>query len=171
MEPYLSRGMLKTLLPLPLSLDTQGKAHALWNDSDCGLWVSEAPDGSRKVLVSYAGCYVFEWVSDLRGSAGMVATAALAALTSVAFPQDGSYLMLVGLEGTDAAGQKVLHEDTLLRCPVDLPGKTLTALSETLFVFCGYECHSFLMAVPSPSGGWERGFTAVQKTPWKSIWT
>ncbi|KAK2543100.1 zona pellucida sperm-binding protein 4, partial [Columba livia] len=75
--------------------DTQGKAHALWNDSDCGLWVSETPDGSRKVLVSYAGCYVFEW--------------------------DGSYLMLVGLEGTDAAGQKVLHEERLLRCPVDLP--------------------------------------------------
>ncbi|XP_065495363.1 zona pellucida sperm-binding protein 4 [Caloenas nicobarica] len=75
--------------------DTQGKAHALQNDSDCGLWVSETPDGSRKVSVSYTGCYVFEW--------------------------DGGYLMLVGLEGTDAAGQKVLHEERLLRCPVDLP--------------------------------------------------
>lgn len=85
--PYLSRGMLKTLLPTPLSLDTEGKAHALWNDSDCGLWVSETPDGSREVFVSYAGCYVFEWVSDLRGSAGMVATAALAALTGVALPR------------------------------------------------------------------------------------
>ncbi|NXJ90677.1 ZP4 protein, partial [Corythaixoides concolor] len=75
--------------------DTEGKAHALQNDSDCGLLVSETPDGSRKVSVSYTGCYVFEW--------------------------DGNYLMLVGLEGTDAAGQKVLHEEKLLRCPVDLP--------------------------------------------------
>ncbi|KFQ77655.1 Zona pellucida sperm-binding protein 4, partial [Phoenicopterus ruber ruber] len=75
--------------------DTEGKAHALQNDSDCGLWVSGTPDGSRKVLVSYTGCYVFEW--------------------------DGNYLMLVGLEETDAAGKKVLHEEKLLRCPVDLP--------------------------------------------------
>ncbi|KAK4820912.1 hypothetical protein QYF61_008144, partial [Mycteria americana] len=109
------------LLLSHLSLDTEGKAHALQNDSDCGLLVSGTPDGSRKVSVSYSGCYVFEWVSDLRGSAGTVATAALAALTGVALPQDGDYLMLVGLEGTDAAGQKTLHEEKLLRCPVDLP--------------------------------------------------
>ncbi|NWH25019.1 ZP4 protein, partial [Grus americana] len=75
--------------------DTEGKAHALQNDSDCGLWISGAPDGSSKVSVSYTGCYVFEW--------------------------DGNYLMLVGLEGTDAAGQKVIHKEKLLRCPVDLP--------------------------------------------------
>ncbi|NXE04073.1 ZP4 protein, partial [Lophotis ruficrista] len=101
--------------------NTEGKAYALQNDSDCGLLVSTTPDGSRKVSVSYTGCYVFEWVSDLRSSAGTVATAALAALTSVALPQDGNYLMLIGLEGTDATGQKVLHEGKLLRCPVDLP--------------------------------------------------
>ncbi|NWW35415.1 ZP4 protein, partial [Panurus biarmicus] len=75
--------------------DTEGKAHALQNDSGCGLLVSGTPDGSRKVLVSYAGCYVFEW--------------------------DHNYLILIGLEGTNAAGQKVLHEEMLLRCPVDLP--------------------------------------------------
>ncbi|NWR61131.1 ZP4 protein, partial [Bucorvus abyssinicus] len=75
--------------------DTEGKAHALQNDSDCGLLVSGTPDGSKKVSVSYTGCYVFEW--------------------------DGNYLMMVGLEGTDAAGQKVLHEEKLLRCLVDLP--------------------------------------------------
>ncbi|XP_050754986.1 zona pellucida sperm-binding protein 4 [Gymnogyps californianus] len=75
--------------------NTEGKAHALQNDSDCGLLVSGTPDGSRKVSVSYTGCYVFEW--------------------------DGNYLMLIGLEGTDAAGQKVLHEEKLLKCPVDLP--------------------------------------------------
>ncbi|XP_009706406.1 PREDICTED: zona pellucida sperm-binding protein 4 [Cariama cristata] len=75
--------------------DTEGKAHALQNDSGCGLSVSGTPDGSRKVSVSYTGCYVFEW--------------------------DGNYLLLVGLEGTDAAGQKILREEKLLRCPVDLP--------------------------------------------------
>ncbi|NXS43087.1 ZP4 protein, partial [Balaeniceps rex] len=101
--------------------DTEGKAYALQNDSDCGLSVSGTPDGSRKVLVSYTGCYIFEWVSDLRCSAGTAATAALAALIGVPLPQDGNYLMLVGLEGTDAAGQKVIHEEKLLRCPVDLP--------------------------------------------------
>uniref|UniRef100_A0A8B9BRP0 Zona pellucida sperm-binding protein 4 n=1 Tax=Anser brachyrhynchus TaxID=132585 RepID=A0A8B9BRP0_9AVES len=75
--------------------DTDGKAHALHNDSGCGLWVLGAPDGSKKVSVSYTSCYVFEW--------------------------DGNYLMIVGLEGTDAAGQRVLLEEKLLRCPVDLP--------------------------------------------------
>ncbi|NXI66951.1 ZP4 protein, partial [Anseranas semipalmata] len=75
--------------------DTEGKAHALQNDSGCGLWVFGTPDGSRKVSVSYTSCYVFEW--------------------------DGNYLMIVGLEGTDATGQKVLHEEKLLKCPVDLP--------------------------------------------------
>ncbi|NWW86227.1 ZP4 protein, partial [Rhynochetos jubatus] len=98
--------------------DAEGQAHALQNDSDCGLLVSGTPDGFRKVLVSYTGCYIFEWVSDLGDSAGIVPTAAL---TGVPVPQDGNYLMLIGLEGTDAAGQKVLHEEKLLRCPVDLP--------------------------------------------------
>ncbi|NWV53320.1 ZP4 protein, partial [Daphoenositta chrysoptera] len=84
--------------------DTEGKAHTLQNDSDCGLLVSGTPDGSRKVSVSYAGCYIFEW--------------------------DGNYLILVGLEGTNGAGQKVLHEETLLRCPVDLPA--LDAPSSTV---------------------------------------
>ena len=27
------------------------------------------------------------------------------------------------------------------------------------------------MAVPSQSGGWERGLIAVQKTPWRTVWT
>uniref|UniRef100_A0A8C3MCI8 Zona pellucida sperm-binding protein 4 n=1 Tax=Geospiza parvula TaxID=87175 RepID=A0A8C3MCI8_GEOPR len=67
----------------------------LQNDSGCGLLVSGTPEGSRKISVSYAGCYVFEWVRS-------------------------QLPILVGLEGTDSAGQKVLHEETLLRCPVDL---------------------------------------------------
>ncbi|NXW18956.1 ZP4 protein, partial [Circaetus pectoralis] len=115
--------------------DTEGKAHALQNDSDCGLLVSGTPDGSRKVSVSYTGCYIFEWVSDLRGSAGSVAAAALAALTGVALPQDGNYFMLVGLEGTDAAGQKALHEEKLLRCPVDLPALDAPSSSVCSAVF------------------------------------
>lgn len=77
---------LKPLLLCLLSLDTEGKAHALQNDSGCGLLVSGTPDGSRKVSISYAGCYVFEWVSDPRDSAGTVTTAALAVLTAVPFP-------------------------------------------------------------------------------------
>ncbi|KAM9011305.1 zona pellucida sperm-binding protein 4-like [Ara ararauna] len=75
--------------------DIEGKAHALQNNSECGLLVFGTSGGSRTVMISYTGCYVFEW--------------------------DGHYLMLVGLEETDAAGQKVLHEEKLLRCPVDLP--------------------------------------------------
>ncbi|NXG67238.1 ZP4 protein, partial [Hemiprocne comata] len=101
--------------------DTEGRAHALQNYSDCGLLVSGTPDGSSEVLVSYTGCYVFEWVSDCRYCSGTVATAALAALTVVVLSQDGNYLMLIGLEGTNAAGQKALYEEKLLRCPVDLP--------------------------------------------------
>ncbi|NXD19684.1 ZP4 protein, partial [Spelaeornis formosus] len=114
--------------------DTEGKAHALKNDSSCGLLVSETPDGFRQISVSYAGCYVFEWVSDLRDSAGTVTTVPLAILTAVAFPQDRNYLILVGLEGTDAAGQKVLHEETLLRCPVDLPALDAPSSSVCLAV-------------------------------------
>uniref|UniRef100_A0A8C5NTH5 Zona pellucida sperm-binding protein 4 n=1 Tax=Junco hyemalis TaxID=40217 RepID=A0A8C5NTH5_JUNHY len=68
-------GTLKPLLLCPLSLDTEWKAHALQNDSGCGLLVSGTPEGSRKIPVSYAGCYVFEW--------------------------DHNYFILVGLEGID----------------------------------------------------------------------
>uniref|UniRef100_A0A8D2N3U1 Zona pellucida sperm-binding protein 4 n=1 Tax=Zonotrichia albicollis TaxID=44394 RepID=A0A8D2N3U1_ZONAL len=117
-------GTLKPLLLCPLSLDTEGKAHALQNDSGCGLLVSGTPEGSRKISVSYAGCYVFEWVSGLRDSPGTVTTAAL----------DHNYLILVGLEGIDAAGQKVLHEETLLRCPVDLPAVDAPSSSVCLAV-------------------------------------
>ncbi|NXS93865.1 ZP4 protein, partial [Jacana jacana] len=100
--------------------DTEGKAHALQNDSDCGLLVSGTPDGSRKVLVSYTGCYVFEW--------------------------DGDYLMLVGLEGTDDVGQKVLHEEKLLRCPVDLPALDAPSSSVCSAVLS----HDRLLCAPLP---------------------
>ncbi|KAL2303049.1 hypothetical protein Nmel_010508 [Mimus melanotis] len=125
--------------------DAEGKAHALQNDSGCGLLVSEIPDGSRKISVSYAGCYVFEWVSDLRDSAGAVTTAALAVLTG-----DHSYLILVGLEGTDAAGQKVLYEEMLLR-PTKTPSTSVLHVFVPLLFFPALDApsSSVCSAVPS----------------------
>ncbi|CAM5155677.1 unnamed protein product [Natator depressus] len=75
--------------------DTAGKLHALQNDSSCGVWVSQAADGSRTVGASYAGCYVSEW--------------------------DGGHLMVVGVEGMAAGGRRALHEEKVLRCPRSLP--------------------------------------------------
>ncbi|NWZ94724.1 ZP4 protein, partial [Nesospiza acunhae] len=75
----------------------QSPCYCVLFPSGCGLLVSGTAEGSRKISISYAGCYVFEW--------------------------DHNYLILVGLERTDSAGQKVLHEETLLRCPADLPDK------------------------------------------------
>ncbi|XP_061214854.1 zona pellucida sperm-binding protein 4-like isoform X1 [Neopsephotus bourkii] len=95
MQLTLSSGWQGNATFVLIAWDIEGKAHALQNDSECGLLVLGTSDGSQTVMISYAGCYVFEW--------------------------DGHYLMLVGLEGSDAAGQKVLHEEKLLRCPVDLP--------------------------------------------------
>ncbi|NXY83317.1 ZP4 protein, partial [Alcedo cyanopectus] len=118
-----------------ITWDTEGKAHTLQNDSDCGLSVSRTPDGFRKVLVSYTGCYVFEWVSDLCGSAGTLITGALDALTCLCFLEDGNYIMLVGLEGTDAAGQKILHEEKLFKCPMDLPALDAPSSSVCSAVF------------------------------------
>uniref|UniRef100_A0A8C3S5P6 Zona pellucida sperm-binding protein 4 n=1 Tax=Chelydra serpentina TaxID=8475 RepID=A0A8C3S5P6_CHESE len=71
--------------------DTVGQSHTLQNDSTCGVWVSQTPDGTRKVDVSYDGCYIYEW--------------------------NGNYLMVVGIEGTDAGGHRTLSEEKVLRCP------------------------------------------------------
>ncbi|CAM4699198.1 unnamed protein product [Lepidochelys kempii] len=75
--------------------DVAGKLHALQNDSSCGVWVSQAADGSRTVGASYAGCYVSEW--------------------------DGGYLMVVSVEGMAAGERRALHEEKVLRCPRSLP--------------------------------------------------
>ncbi|XP_067393567.1 zona pellucida sperm-binding protein 4-like isoform X2 [Emydura macquarii macquarii] len=75
--------------------DTAGRLHALQNDSSCGVWVSLAADGSRRVDASYAGCFVSEW--------------------------NGQYLMVVGTEGMAAGGRRALHEEKVLRCPRSLP--------------------------------------------------
>lgn len=100
--------------------------HALQNDSSCGVWVSLAADGSRRVDASYAGCFVSEWVSDPLVPASGAGTAALPALMSVGLsPQNGQYLMVVGTEGTAAGGRRALHEEKVLRCPRSLPGEGL----------------------------------------------
>uniref|UniRef100_A0A8D0HRV3 ZP domain-containing protein n=1 Tax=Sphenodon punctatus TaxID=8508 RepID=A0A8D0HRV3_SPHPU len=76
-----------------------GRLHPLQNNSACGTWVAWAPDGSIKAGVSYAGCYGFQW--------------------------NGYYLMVIGVEGRDATGDRLFHEEAVLRCPIDLPGKGL----------------------------------------------
>ncbi|CAM5078758.1 unnamed protein product [Eretmochelys imbricata] len=75
--------------------DTVGQSHTLQNDSTCGVWVSQTPDGSRKVDASYDGCYIYEW--------------------------NGNYLMVVRIEGTDAGGYRALSEEKVLRCPTAQP--------------------------------------------------
>lgn len=108
-----------------------GKLHALQNDSSCGVWVSQAADGSRTVGASYAGCYVSEWVSDLLAPALGPVLAALPALMSVGLsPQDGGYLMVVGVEWMAAGGRRALHEEKVLRCPRSLPGEGLVSYAE-----------------------------------------
>uniref|UniRef100_A0A8D0HRM3 ZP domain-containing protein n=1 Tax=Sphenodon punctatus TaxID=8508 RepID=A0A8D0HRM3_SPHPU len=72
-----------------------GRLHPLQNNSACGTWVAWAPDGSIKAGVSYAGCYGFQW--------------------------NGYYLMVIGVEGRDATGDRLFHEEAVLRCPIDLP--------------------------------------------------
>ncbi|XP_075769371.1 zona pellucida sperm-binding protein 4 isoform X3 [Pelodiscus sinensis] len=75
--------------------DPLGRPHTLQNDPTCGVWVSQTLDGSRTVDASYDGRYVYEW--------------------------NGSYLMAVRIEGTDADGHRALHEEKVLRCPAVWP--------------------------------------------------
>uniref|UniRef100_A0A8C0GK26 Zona pellucida sperm-binding protein 4 n=1 Tax=Chelonoidis abingdonii TaxID=106734 RepID=A0A8C0GK26_CHEAB len=85
--------------------DTFGRSHTLQNDSTCGVWVSQTPDGSRKVDAAYDGCYIYEW--------------------------NGNYLMVVGVEGTDADGHRHFREK-VLRChaaqpALDVPSPSVCA--------------------------------------------
>ncbi|XP_050792601.1 zona pellucida sperm-binding protein 4-like isoform X2 [Gopherus flavomarginatus] len=85
--------------------DTFGRSHTLQNDSTCGVWVSQTPDGSRKVDAAYDGCYIYEW--------------------------NGNYLMVIGVEGTDADGHRHFHEK-VLRChtaqpALDVPSPSVCA--------------------------------------------
>ncbi|XP_074844458.1 zona pellucida sperm-binding protein 4 [Carettochelys insculpta] len=75
--------------------DTLGRLHTLQNDSTCGVWVLQTPEGAKKVDAAYDGCYVYEW--------------------------NGNYVMVVGIEGTDAAGYRVFQEKRELKCPAAQP--------------------------------------------------
>ncbi|XP_075066188.1 zona pellucida sperm-binding protein 4-like isoform X2 [Mixophyes fleayi] len=45
-------------------LDYEGKSHWLHNDSSCGIWVGQKPDGSMIIGAAYDGCYVREENGD-----------------------------------------------------------------------------------------------------------
>ncbi|KAK7820059.1 hypothetical protein U0070_022591 [Myodes glareolus] len=78
--------------------DSQGLPHSLKNDSDCGTWVTDSPDGSLVLEATYNGCYV-----TLRGF---------------------HYVMEVGMQEVDVAGRMAGARKRLLQCPLDLPSKS-----------------------------------------------
>lgn len=51
---------------VPPALDSQGLPHRLKNDSDCGTWVIDSPDGFLVLEATYTGCYVTLEVSRPR---------------------------------------------------------------------------------------------------------
>ncbi|KAF0870431.1 ZP4 protein, partial [Crocuta crocuta] len=106
-----------------LAWDHRGLPHRLQNDSSCGTWVREGPGGSVVLEASYSSCYVTEWVRTTQ-SPGMPRP--LAPASRVA-PQDSHYVMLVGVEGADAAGHSMVTNTKLLRCPRNPPDQTLVS--------------------------------------------
>ncbi|XP_043407846.1 uncharacterized protein LOC102936454 [Chelonia mydas] len=76
---------------------------------------SPVPLVALRVNASYAGCYVIEvppaqngeWSSRPNFEEG---------LNVLTLPQNSNYMMEVGSEGMDAAGQKILWEGKVLRC-------------------------------------------------------
>ncbi|XP_063116178.1 zona pellucida sperm-binding protein 4 [Cavia porcellus] len=85
------------MMPVFIAWDNKGLPHKLVNNSECGMWVREDPDGSVILEANYSGCYVKE-----RGF---------------------HYILPIGVEGVDAAGHTMLMK-RLLRCPVNLPGNS-----------------------------------------------
>ncbi|XP_075066183.1 zona pellucida sperm-binding protein 4-like [Mixophyes fleayi] len=47
-------------------LDHKGKSQGLHNDSTCGFWVGQKPDGSVIIGASYDGCYIREEKGDYK---------------------------------------------------------------------------------------------------------
>nr|AYN07268.1 zona pellucida 4 [Mus pahari] len=80
--------------PVLTAWDSQGLPHRLKNDSDCGTWVMDSPDGFLVLEATYNGCYV-----TLEGS---------------------HYVMMVGVQEVDVAGNITGRRERLLKCPVDL---------------------------------------------------
>uniref|UniRef100_A0A8C5MIZ1 Zona pellucida sperm-binding protein 4 n=1 Tax=Leptobrachium leishanense TaxID=445787 RepID=A0A8C5MIZ1_9ANUR len=72
------------------AIDTNGKSHYLHNNSACGTWVGQEPDGSVVVGAAYDGCFVNK--------------------------QDGEYLLTVSLE--EVVDGMVQYNKKDLKCPV-----------------------------------------------------
>ncbi|XP_075775931.1 zona pellucida sperm-binding protein 4-like [Pelodiscus sinensis] len=81
------------LISLLSALDSAGWPHPLPN-STCGVLVHQKEDGSLTVTAPYTGCFFIK--------------------------KDGYFLMTIRIEGVDATGKTVLHDEEL-RCPIDLP--------------------------------------------------
>ncbi|XP_034365467.1 zona pellucida sperm-binding protein 4 [Arvicanthis niloticus] len=79
--------------PVVTAWDNQGLPHRLKNDSDCGTWVMDSPDGFLVLEANYSGCYV-----TLEGS---------------------HYIMMVGVQEVDVAGNTTGTREKLLKCPLD----------------------------------------------------
>ncbi|XP_052013685.1 zona pellucida sperm-binding protein 4 [Apodemus sylvaticus] len=90
--------------PVLTAWDSQGLPHRLKNDSDCGTWVMDSPESFLVLEATYSGCYV-----TLEGS---------------------HYVMMVGVQEVDVAGNTTGTRGRLLKCPLDLQGKSLDAPSD-----------------------------------------
>ncbi|CAH2276056.1 zona pellucida sperm-binding 4-like [Pelobates cultripes] len=71
-------------------LDNKGKSHYLYNNSACGTWIGEKPDGSVVVGAAYDGCFVSK--------------------------KDGEYLMTLTLE--EISDGLVQYNKKDLKCPI-----------------------------------------------------
>ncbi|XP_003505312.1 zona pellucida sperm-binding protein 4 [Cricetulus griseus] len=80
--------------PMLTTWDSQGLPHRLKNDSDCGTWVMDSPDGSLVLEATYNGCYV-----TMSGS---------------------HYAMEVGVQEVNVTGHMAGSRKRLLKCPLDL---------------------------------------------------
>ncbi|XP_051007433.1 zona pellucida sperm-binding protein 4 [Acomys russatus] len=106
--------------PVLTAWDSQGLPHRLKNDSACGTWVMDSPDGFLVLEADYNGCYV-----TLEGS---------------------HYVMMVGVQEVDVAGPVAETRKRLLRCPLDLraPDATSTEVCSPVLV------RERLSCAPSP---------------------
>ncbi|XP_030191307.1 zona pellucida sperm-binding protein 4 [Lynx canadensis] len=110
--------------PALIAWDNLGLPHRLQNNSGCGTWVRESPGGSVLLEASYSSCYVTEWVSTTQSPG----TSRPPTPASRVTPQDSHYVMIVGVEGTDAAGRRVTNTK-VLRCPRNPPDQALVSSS------------------------------------------
>lgn len=79
--------------PVFTAWDSQGLPQRLKNDSDCGKWVMDSPDGSLELEATYNGCYI-----TMSGS---------------------HYVNDVGVQEVDVSGLMAAVRKRLLKCPLD----------------------------------------------------